>query len=108
LKSENKEENEKNILRAKEAIGRVMKIEFKEQRTSVTEEDKKERKEIAQKVLTEAQSSKYSFGVTASKFKDSYENVEVATLSGKLSDLQVYFPIKKEELKTGLVKKVFS
>jgi hypothetical protein len=34
--------------------------------------------------------------------------VEVATLTGKLSDLQAYFPISKEELKTGLVKKVFS
>jgi hypothetical protein len=38
-----------------------MKIEFKEQRTEVTEADKKERKEIAQKALTEAQNSKYSF-----------------------------------------------
>lgn len=105
LKSENREENNTNILRAKEAIGRVMKIEFKEQRTSVTPEDKEERKNIAEKLLSEAQSSKYSFPVTSSKYKDSYENVESGTLSGTLKELSAYF-VLPSDLKTGIVNTV--
>jgi hypothetical protein len=61
LKSENKTENERNIIRAKEAIGRVMKIEFKELRTQITAEDREERLNISQRLLQESLSSDYSF-----------------------------------------------
>ncbi len=93
LKSENKTENERNIIRAKEAIGRVMKIEFKELRTQITAEDREERLNISQRLLQESLSSDYSFWVVASKYKDSYEKVEMWTLSGTLQDLQQYFEL---------------
>lgn len=91
LKWTNKEENELNIKRAKEAIGRVMKIEFKEARWVIIQEDLLERQELAEALLTEAQESKYNFSVTATKYKDTYENIAIWTLSGTLQDLSKYF-----------------
>jgi len=68
-----------------------MKIEFKERRTSVTQEDLEERENIAKIFLEEAKNSKYSFGVVSSKYRDSYENVDIGTLSGTVAELSQYF-----------------
>jgi len=55
-----------------------VKIEFKEERNSeLTDSDYKARKEIAKALLTEVKSSKYDFFVTANKYRDDNENVEV-------------------------------
>jgi hypothetical protein len=64
-----------NIDRAKAAIGKVMKIAFKERRTSVTDADREERKNIAVKALEEAQESRYDFLVTQAQFKDAHDGV---------------------------------
>jgi len=54
-----------------------MRIEFKEERTKVTEEDLMQREKIAKDLLLEANSSKDSFQVIQAKYKDIYENVYV-------------------------------
>lgn len=109
LKGTNKTENELNIKRAKEAIGRVMKIEFKEARTQVTQEDLQAREQIAKDLLLEASGSKYDFSVTQAKFKDSYENITIGSLTGTLDELsKKYFSLKKENLAPWIYKEVVS
>ncbi len=111
LKWGNKDENQKNIQRAKEAIGKVVKIEFRELRTKITEEDKKERKDIANKLLQEAKNNKYDFNVVSSKFKDSYENVENGTKDFSLSELNSDFwtgRVDTNTLKVWLLEQVLS
>jgi hypothetical protein len=54
-----------------------MKIEFKEKRTEVTPSDLEERKKISANLLLDLKSSKYDFFVDATKYKDTYENVEI-------------------------------
>ncbi len=66
-------ENTKNIERAKKAIWKVVKIEFKEKRLKKTEEDYKQRTLIAGNLLNEFKSSDYSFSVTSEKYNNNYE-----------------------------------
>jgi hypothetical protein len=54
-----------------------MKIEFKERRTSVTQKDLEERAKVATDLYDDLSKSKYDFFVDATKFKDSYENINV-------------------------------
>lgn len=108
LKWSNKNENELNIKRAKEAIWKVMKIEFKEQRNEITPEDIKQREDIADKFLTEALNSKYNFEVTSNIYKDNYENIDSWTLTWTLSELSKYFVLDPKEIKTWLYDKVLS
>ena len=93
LKWNNSLENSENIEKAKEAIGRVVKIEFKEERTKITPEDIKVRKDLADKVKLELKSSKYDFFVTANKYKNSFENIEIWTMSWSLEELKKYFEL---------------
>lgn len=108
LKWTNKEENELNIKRAKEAIWRVMKIEFKEQRTQITDADLAERKQIATDLKKEASESKYSFSVTSTKYKDSYENVQSWNMTWSLNDLKKYFSLNKDSIKNWLYSELVS
>ena len=79
LKGNDSFENKENIKKAKDAIGKVVKIEFKELRTEITEEDKAERKTIAEAILKEVQNSAYDFSVAADKAELVYENIEVGS-----------------------------
>lgn len=109
LKWTNKEENELNIKRAKEAIWKVMKIEFKELRTEITQEDLDQRKQIAHDLLSEAWQSEYDFSVTQAKYKDTYENVTIWSLTGTLNELsQKYFSISSENINTWILNQVLS
>lgn len=108
LKWTNKQENELNIKRAKEAIWRVMKIEFKEQRTQITDADLAERKQIATDLKKEASESKYSFSVTSTKYKDSYENVQSWNMTWSLNDLKKYFSLNKDSIKNWLYSELVS
>jgi len=74
LKGTNSAENKENIKRAKDAIGRVVKIEFKEKRDKITEADIQARFTLANEALKEVKSS--SFSLASNKFKDNYENVD--------------------------------
>ncbi len=73
LKGNSSLENTKNIERAKKAIWKVVKIEFKEKRNKITEEDYKQRTFIAQNLLEEFKSSEYPFSVTSEKYNNNYE-----------------------------------
>lgn len=107
LKWTNKEENDLNIKRAKETIWKVMKIEFKEARTEITKEDLAAREKLAKDLLSEASSSKYNFSVTQAKYKDSYENISIWSLTWTLDDLsKKYFTLKKENISVWLYKEV--
>ncbi len=75
LKWNDSMENNENIERAKKAIWKVVKIEFKEERTQITEEDLKNRESLANAFLQEAKNSEYDFMVEAQKYKDNNENV---------------------------------
>lgn len=102
LKWWNSEENQLNIKRAKEAIWKVMKIEFKERRTEVTEEDLTERKNIANNLLSDLKASKYDFFVDVTKYKDSYENVEVWSMTWTLDEVSKYFSLNTENIKSWI------
>lgn len=108
LKWTSKQENELNIKRAKEAIWRVMKIEFKEMRTSVSQKDLDQRKQIAVDLLKESKESKYDFSVTQAKYKDTYENVEIWSMTWSFSDLSKYFKIDLKDLKNWFYDKILS
>lgn len=88
---EKKVKNDEYIAKAKETIGKVVRLEFKEQKTTVTDADKKERTDIATKLLSEVQSAKYPFATIANKFKDQYENIEYRSGSGESSAIPVEF-----------------
>jgi len=77
LKGNSNFENNENIQRAKEAIWKVVKIEFKEIRSEVTQEDIEERYQIAVDAVNELENSDYKFSLTAEKFENNYENVEI-------------------------------
>ena len=91
LKGKSREENDANIQRAKNAIGKVVKIEFRELRDEVTEEDIQARATLADESLAEFTESEYDFFVTANKIKDNNDNVRVGTLTGTTDELAEYF-----------------
>jgi hypothetical protein len=68
-----------------------LKIEFREARTEITEEDFSLRKELAEKSLEELSESEYNFFVTANKIKDNNDNVQTGTLTGSIQTLREYF-----------------
>lgn len=84
LKWNNSLENSENIKKAKEAIWKVVKIEFKERRSDITEQDLIERRTLAEKALEEIKSWDL-FSVVSDKFKLNYENIYVWETSDLLS-----------------------
>lgn len=93
LKWTNKAEDEQNIQRAKEAIWKVMKIEFKEQKTEFSEEDTQKRIELANDVLTEVMAWEYDFSLSQTKFNDSYENIETWNMTLSQEELEKFFTL---------------
>ncbi|MDD3793672.1 MAG: protein translocase subunit SecD [Candidatus Gracilibacteria bacterium] len=74
LKGNDSLENSENIEKAKEAIGKVVKIQFKERKTSFTEKDFDARKQIAVGILDEVNLGE-KFSVIGSKYSLNYENI---------------------------------
>lgn len=68
-----KAKNAEDIKKAKETIGKVVQLEFREEKAGVTEQDKIERKAIAEKALAELQTT--PFATVGQKYRDQYENV---------------------------------
>ncbi|MDD3302936.1 MAG: protein translocase subunit SecD [Candidatus Gracilibacteria bacterium] len=108
LKGNNDYENQQNIEKAKETIGKVVKIEFKEKRKEVTDEDKKERKELARTIIAELKSTKDGFTPVAQKYRDNYENVDFGTFTGTKDELKEYFSIDYSNLKDGVFSDIVS
>lgn len=74
LKWNNTLENSKNIEKAKDAIWKVVKIEFKEQRSEITEQDLLDRKKMAESAILEIANTK-NFKEVSDKYKLNYENI---------------------------------
>lgn len=94
LKGNSSFENNANIKRAKEAIGKVVQIEFKELRGEITQEDIEERFNIAKVILEEVKKEWNDFWVSAQKFEITKENVEI----GESESIENIF--KVDELKS--------
>ncbi len=108
LKWSNKEENDANIKRAKDAIWKVMKIEFKEQRKEITQKDLEERKTLADNFLKEVKSSEYNFWVNSTIFKDNNENINIWSLTWTTETLKNYFNLDTTNLKTWVYNEVLT
>jgi len=80
-------ENNENIERAKAAIGKFVKIEFRERKTQITETDIQERKNIAQSALDEVALWNFSFQTLADKYSLSHENIQ----TGEVDDFTSLF-----------------
>lgn len=91
LKGKTREENDANIARAKDAIGKVVKIEFREARLEVTPEDLEVREVLAQNSLEELQESEYDFFVTANKIRDNNDKIQSGVMTGTTDSLSQYF-----------------
>ncbi len=79
---EKRAQNAEDIARAKDTIGKVVQIEFREEKTTVTDEDKKARQTLAENALAELKNS--PFATVGNKYRDQYENVGYMTSSGAL------------------------
>lgn len=71
--SEKQKRSKADTERAKETIGKVVQLEFREKKTSVSEADKIERRTLADKIL--ADTAKSPFATIGAKYRDQYENV---------------------------------
>lgn len=73
--------NNEFIKTAKDTIGKLVKLEFKEMKTEITEADKTERKDIANKVRADLVWT-LDFATIWKKYKDSYENISYVAWTG--------------------------
>jgi len=105
LKGNSSFENSENIEKAKAAIGKVVKIEFKEERESISGADIEERKKSIDQFYTEISQGNYAFLVDAQRLSDSFEN----TSYGTVADISQEFTFSQEiSLDLGLSKSVIS
>lgn len=86
LKGNDSLTNSDNIERAKAAIGKVVKIEFKEVRDNITGQDIAERKEIAESIYATLSESPDNFTSEVSRFQNTYENIDVWS-AAEISDV---------------------
>ena len=93
LKWNNLLENNKNIEKAKKAIWKVVKIEFKEKRNKILPEDLAARKTLADNALAEINTKEFNFSVTSDKYKLNYENI----ITWEILDIASLFKIDKIE-----------
>jgi protein-export membrane protein SecD len=80
--TEKQKRTKEDTIRAKETIGKVVQLEFREKKTEVTEADKAERKSLADKVLSDVSTT--PFATVGAKYRDQYENVFFASGTGSL------------------------
>ncbi len=90
LKWNDELENSDNIERAKEAIGRVVRIEFKERRTEITDADREERMNLISKISNELTTKAEFFARDIMSFQDRYEWI----ITGQSKDItNIFVPI---------------
>ena len=102
MKWNNDLENNENIQKAKDAIWKVVKIEFKELRDIITQDDIDLREKLANNILKELNESKYDFRVTADKYQLKFENIEV----WQIEDLKTIFNIDEKDLVTNKIHEI--
>jgi protein-export membrane protein SecD len=71
-----------DIAKAKQVIGQLTKLEFKEEKKNITEEDRLERRALAESALKELQTN--SFATVGQKYQNQFENVIFASGTGAL------------------------
>jgi len=94
-----------NIERAKDAIGKVVRIEFKELRENITEADRTARKELAGQILTDLQKSPDEFITETQRFQNNNEWIEVGTVSditSLLTESWATINLNKQNISTSL------
>lgn len=79
---EREERTRDDIVKAKATIGKVVKLEFKEEKKDITEEDKIARRLLAEGALKELETT--PFATVWQKYHDQYENVIYLSSSGAL------------------------
>lgn len=80
--SERKIRNTEDIKKAKDVIGKVVKLEFREEKTTINDADRAERQKLAVAIANEAKN--IPFATVATKYTDQYENVYAKTGTGTL------------------------
>ncbi|MDD4530534.1 MAG: protein translocase subunit SecD [Candidatus Gracilibacteria bacterium] len=83
--------NEESIAKAKEVIGRVVRLEFKEKKETITDQDKAERRKVIDDLYTELKTGNVEFSVIANKYKDKYENISYISSSGSKEEMPKEF-----------------
>ncbi len=84
-----KAKNAEDIKKAKETIGKVVQLEFREEKKSVTDADRAERKSIAEKALADTKTT--PFATVGAKYRDNYENVGFAVSATGALPKQISF-----------------
>lgn len=79
---EMKKRNAEDITKAKETIGKVVQLEFREEKTTITDADKLERKALADKALAEIKDT--PFDTVAGKYMSQFERVYATAGHGVL------------------------
>jgi len=77
LKGNDALQSSENIERAKAAIGKVVKIEFKELREDITAEDMAERKQLAQNIYDELSQKINDFTIESERVQTNIDNVVI-------------------------------
>ncbi len=103
-----KKKNAEFIAAAKETIGKVVRLEFKELKGEITEADRAERRSLADKARKEIADGT-PFEIVAKKYRDNYENVEFVSGSGTKDELPTEAVTETLDTATGaFVTDVFS
>jgi ubiquinone/menaquinone biosynthesis C-methylase UbiE len=79
MKGNDSLQNSKNIEKAKAAIGKVVKIEFKEARENITEIDIEERKNLAYEIQAALLQVAEDFDTEIQRYQNTYENITIGT-----------------------------
>ena len=98
--AEQKKKNDEYIRQAKETIGKVVTLEFKEKKTTITDQDRIERNAIAQEIREKALSGT-SFKDLGDKYSTTHENIIFENGTGTLEDLPEYVRYNGIELLSG-------
>lgn len=80
--ADKKKRSAEDIKKAKETIGKVVQLEFREEKKTVSEEDKIARASLADAALLELKTT--PFETVGQKYRDQYENVLFASGTGSL------------------------
>jgi protein-export membrane protein SecD len=80
--AEKEKKSRENIAKAKETIGKVVKLEFKEEKKNISEEDKLARRTLAESAAKELQTT--PFATVGDKYQNQYEMVAYYTASGSV------------------------
>ena len=93
--------NREFLKKAKDTIGKVVRLEFKEEKASVTDADRAERRAIAEAFRAEAAVSADPFATVAAKFRDQHENVAVLSGTGTAASLPDFARLPASEKPSG-------